>query len=398
MSRYAYGRRERGDNYDYVHFVPAWQRMGHEVEVFDSGDRSRFPDFAALNLALVETVAAVRPDVLFCVLMHYEIWSETLDLIRDQTPAYVINWGTDDSWKFEQASRFFARHVDLHVTTDRTAADKAASLGLRNVLLSQWAASEADLAEPLPSSRCRYDVSFIGSQYGYRGEWIGFLRAAGLSVSCFGHGSEHGVVSASDIPTIHRMSRISLNFSGAGQLGAGGAGARQIKARVFEVPGAGGFLLTETTPGLDDYYVPGEQAAVFDSPEDLVAKCRYYLEQPALRDAIALRGHQRTVAQHTYNSRFRQVLQYLSALEDTRPTQPWRLSADALAGAVRRHRRTSWLVWLRWCLVTPLTLMFGRQRGPRAARRFLFECSWRLVGARTYSARGLAGRLFYAES
>jgi len=34
----------------------------------------------------------------------------------------------------------------------------------------------------------------------------------------------------------------------------------------------------------------------------------------------------------------------------------------------------------------------------RAARRLLFEISWRLGGRRTYSAAGLPGRLFYRES
>jgi spore maturation protein CgeB len=43
-------------------------------------------------------------------------------------------------------------------------------------------------------------------------------------------------------------------------------------------------------------------------------------------------------------------------------------------------------------------LVFGTQRGPRAARRLLFELPWRTVGARTYRASGLVGRLFYRES
>ena len=44
------------------------------------------------------------------------------------------------------------------------------------------------------------------------------------------------------IPEIMRQSVISLNFSNSRQ-------GRQIKARTFEVPGAGGFLMTETAPG-----------------------------------------------------------------------------------------------------------------------------------------------------
>jgi spore maturation protein CgeB len=398
LSRYAYGRPERGENYDYVQFLPAWRRLGHEVAFFDSGDRARYPDFAALNLALVETVAAERPDLVFCVLMHYEIWSETLDLIRAASPARVVNWGTDDSWKFLQASRFFARHVDLHVTTDRAAAARAQALGLGNVLLSQWAASAADLAEPLPAADCRHDVSFVGSLYGYRGEWIAALRAAGIKVACFGHGTEHGVVAADEIPKIHQASRIALNFAGAGQAGAGGAGGRQIKARVFEVPGAGGFLLTEAAPGLADYFVPGEEVAVFETPADLVAQCRLYLQQPDRRDAMARAGHRRTVAQHTYGHRLAAVLQRLATLDGAAAARPWRLSAEGLAAAVRRHHRPTWLDVLRPLLVTPLSWLFGPVRGPRAARRLVFEWCWRFRGARTYSAGGLAGRLFYAES
>src|SRR5437764_1571327 len=151
LSRYAYGKPERGENYDYVHFVAAFERMGHEVDFFDSGDRSLYGDFADLNIALLERVSGRRPDVVFCVLMHYEIWLETLDLIRASSPVVVVNWGTDDSWKFKQASRFFAEHIDLHVTTDRAAAEAAPLRALDNVFLSQWAASSATLAEPFPS-------------------------------------------------------------------------------------------------------------------------------------------------------------------------------------------------------------------------------------------------------
>lgn len=137
LSQYAYGRPERGENYDYVHFVPALRELGHEVEVFDSGNRSSYRDFAELNAALLDRVIAFRPEIIFCVLMHYEIWFDTLDAIRSHCPALVVNWGTDDSWKFVQASRFFAAHVDLHVTTAPAAAERATALGHRNVLLSQ---------------------------------------------------------------------------------------------------------------------------------------------------------------------------------------------------------------------------------------------------------------------
>jgi spore maturation protein CgeB len=400
LSRYAYGRPERGENYDYVHFVPAFERMGHEVGFFDSGDRSSYGDFADLNVALLENVARWQPDLIFFVLLHYEVWSETLDLIRAKSPALLVSWGTDDSWKFSQASRFFAEHVDLHVTTDRGAAEAAISQGLHNAFLSQWAASAADTAEPCPSRSCRYDVCFVGSMYGYRANWIDALRASGTTVSCFGHGTENGVINATEIPEIYRMSRISLNFSGAGQNpgGARGVDRRQLKARTFEVPGAGGFLLTEGAPGLEHCFLIGREVATFESPGELVEKVRYYLDHPIERDTIACAGHARTIAEHTYEQRISAILQRLRPLQANRSHQPWALSAEALAASVEQHRRKGVSSWLRSLLIAVFSLAFGKVRGPRAARRFAYELSWRLCGATTYAARGLPGRLFYGES
>ena len=398
LSRYAYGRPDRGENYDYVHFLPAFEGLGHEIDFFDSGDRSLYRDFADLNVALLDRVANWRPDVIFCVLMAYEIWFETLDLIRTKSPVVVVNWGTDDSWKFAQASRFFAGHVDLHVTTDRGAAEAAPSRGLHNVFLSQWATSAATAREPLASSSCRHDVSFVGSMYGYRAKWIAALRASGIKVSCFGHGTENGVVSAGEIPEIFRTSRISLNFSGAGQGTAGPGDRRQIKARTFEVPGAGGFLLTEAAPGLDRYFSISREIATFETLSQLVEKVRYYLDRPDERDAIARAGHARTMAEHTYERRISEILEKVGPLLQAKRNQAWALSAEALAPLVKRHRSKSAAEWLRAVLVAIFSLSFGKIRGPRAARRFIYELSWRLFGARTYTANGLPGRLFYAES
>lgn len=400
LSKFAYGRPERGENYDYVHFLPAFERMGHEISFFDSGDRRSYSNFAELNAALLAHVDSFRPDVIFCVLMHYEIWFETLDLIRASSPAVIVNWGTDDSWKFEQASRFFAAHVDLHVATSAAAENRAASSGLSNVMLSQWAASTGDLAEPRPAKDCRYEVSFVGNLYGYRREWIAELRDNGIDVANFGQGSKGGVVDARDIPGIYNNSLISINFSGAGNVGLGNSGSagRQIKARTFEVPGAGGFLLTETAPDLERYFSVDTEVAVFQTPAELIAKVRYFRNHPTERDRIARAGHLRTREQHTYEKRFAELLARLQPVLTERRHRAWAIQARDLGGAVAQHRTGRATKWLRKLLVAPFSLLFGKERGVRAARRFLYEMSWRMCGEGTYRARGLPGRLFYGES
>lgn len=396
LSRYAYGDPVRGENYDHAHFVPALRELGHTVEVFDSGDRETYANFAELNAALLQKIAAFRPDVIFTVLMHYEIWLETLDLVRAHTPAWIVNWGTDDSWKFPQATRYFAKHVDLHVTTDAASLDRAAALGLDNVMLSQWAASVSLLKEPLPSKDCRYDVTFVGSLYGDRRRWVDTLRAAGIDVQCFGHGSEHGVVASDDIPEIIRNSRISLNFTGSDNLVPGAGSGGQIKARTFEVPGAGGFLLTQHAAGLERYFRPGEEVAMFDTPDELVEQVRYYLAHAEARDRVAHAGHRRTAEHHTYAARFAEIFD--RAPKASASTRDWALSAADLAPCLVRHRAGAFSRFLRCALAAPLSLAFGAARGPRAARRLVYELSWRLAGEATYRAAGWPGRLFFRES
>ncbi len=188
--------------------------------------------------------------------MHYEVWTETLDLIRAHTPAAILHWGTDDSWKYMQFSRFIAPHVDLHATTYAHIAQKATRNGLHNVIATQWAADAQKLVPPMPSSQCRYDVTFVGAAYGNRKEWIEALAGRGIKLQCFGHGWEGGAVDTTRLHEIYRQSRVSLNFGDSGlQLGGGTLRrSRQIKARTFEVPGAGGLLVTETAQELDAYF------------------------------------------------------------------------------------------------------------------------------------------------
>jgi spore maturation protein CgeB len=400
FGRHAYGDPARGESYEHANLMPALSALGHEVDVFDSFDRSVHPNFAELNRALLAKVTAWKPDLLLCVLMHYEVWRETLLAVRERCGAAVLNWGTDDSWKYAQFTRYVARSVDLYATTSHEALRLAHAEGLKNVVLTQWAASDAVLAEPLPAKSCDYGVSFVGAAYGNRRRWIDQLAARGIEVQCFGHGWPNGPVDTAALRAITRRSVISLNFgdSGLQWKGALPYRSRQIKARVFEVPGAGGLLLTQPAEHLDHYYRIGQEIDVFNSADELAAKIREYLHDGPRRDAIAHAGHARTRGEHTYTRRLAPLLERAAALARTRDSAVHRYEPEEFTAMAKAHSPSTGLRLLKTLLVIPLSLVFGRVRGPRAARRLLFELSWRLAGSYTYSVRGWPGRLFYRES
>ena len=256
--------------------------------------------------------------------------------------------------------------------------------------LTQWASATADLAHPQPAAECELVASFVGSNYGDRSARIESLRRAGIAAECFGHGWPIGPVDAARLRAIVRDSRLSLNFSEAG------AGSRRkIKAWVFEVPAAGGMLLTESAPHLERYLKPGREIATFDDDTSLLSWVRRLLDNPQERDAMENAGHARVVRVHTYEVRRAGLLtEVVPAANGTLGPVDWQCFT-ALAG---RHHLGVMLRALRDVLSGLATLALGEARWTRAARRQLFEISRRLAGRHTYTAADRPWRLFYRES
>lgn len=395
FGQHAYGDSARGEGYEYVNFLPALRRLGHQVRFFESFSREPYTDFAALNRALLRMVEETSPDIVFCVLMQYEVWIETMRLIR-RSGALLVNWSTDDSWKYPMLSRLVGAEFDLFVTTYPHMVDRYRGDGIASVYLSQWAANAEALVPPIPAKDCRYPISFVGASYGHRQIMVDTLRKQGIDVACFGHGWPAGPVEAKRIQEIVRASQISLNFSEGSQVGLSGSADRQIKARVFEVPGYGGCLLTEEAPNLERFFIKGEEILSFEGGAELVRAAQSLLADPQRRDSMAQQGFDRVSREHTYDRRFADVLGELMGRVEPRVRQP--IDWPEFDTVACRHSLGLGLRVLRAMLLFFARLVWGRRRGPRAARRLAFELSWRMCGAHTYSAAGWPGRMFYKES
>ena len=382
FGEYQYGDAMRGRSLEAACFIPALEAEGHEVRLFDSWMKGRFNSHKELNSALYELVNLWRPDVLLSVVMDVEIWSETLAAIR-RLGVRAVSWGADDTWKWRQVSRFVAHDYDGMISTHAGAIAAYQEEGIRHVALSQWAAPDPSFRPPLPAASCTYQVSFIGMAYGDRRRYILALQRAGCEVSCFGHHWPGGSIAHEEIPRIMQKSIISLNFS-KGLYG----GPNQIKARVFEVPGAGGFLLTEDSPGLAQWYRLGDEIDVFSDSESLVERVRYYLSNPAIRDACTHRAYDRTRHEHTYRIRMRAVMAFAVSLPAVS------LGTDDFDQAKRNHRSSWHLSVIKWILTRCCRLIWGEERSAAIARRIAFEVSWRLSGRHTFTAQGWFGRMF----
>ena len=106
---------------------------------------------------------------------------------------------------------------------------------------------------------------------------------------------------------MYSRAKISLGFSTVGQTHLEGERIVQVRLRDFEAPMSGAFYMVEDMPELRQFYEVGREVVTYDGPEDLVDKCRYYLEHDEERERIRAAGHTRALRDHTWQRRFRDV-------------------------------------------------------------------------------------------
>jgi spore maturation protein CgeB len=279
-----------------LHFRQPLQGMFRQVIVYDYLRRRVEVGLRKVNDEIMQIVRADRPAYVVWTSFYYDIRPATFDRIRREG-AVVIGWFFDDEWRFEDYSRWWAPHLDYVVTNAPEAVPWYKSTNTRCILavpvMGSVVVPTSECASPEASEM--YEVTFVGAKdYGDRTERIEGLRREGISVRAFGDGWGQ-FLSFERMLAVFRQSRININFSRCNDPGR----RLQIKARVFEVCLAGGFLLTEYAPHIEDFFEIDREIVCFRDEKELVQKIRYYLAHEDERLAIADAGFQRAKAQYT---------------------------------------------------------------------------------------------------
>ncbi len=111
-----------------------------------------------------------------------------------------------------------------------------------------------------------------------------------------------GADSAVMMPRIFKCSKINLNMTN-----------RPIKTgiplRVFDILGAGGFVLTNYQAEIPEHFEIGKDLAVYESQIDLLDQIRYYLKHEDVRMEIAENGKKKVKEQHSYKVRLARILE-----------------------------------------------------------------------------------------
>ena len=304
----------------------AFAELGHTVAYQDYDDRPwtlkwlprsfRPADYAervlrAQNRALLDSVRRERPAMVMAV-KGFALEPATVAAIKS-LGAILAGYWIDDPLDHARSLRY-APSYDLYFTND---AGSVADYRARGIERAFHLPSSANprLLHPLGAPR-DLPIAFVGTRTDDRERLLRQLQEFPLHV--FGPGwtktgiggqiRTHAPAFGAHTNEVFNRARINLNIHT--WVGQGSA----MNLRLFEVPAAGGFLLTDWVDEIAGHYVEGEHLACYRGLDDLKAKLEHYLARPEECERIAQAGHRHFLAHHRYAVRAQRVLEEVARL------------------------------------------------------------------------------------
>lgn len=237
-----------------------------------------------------------------------QMWASTIDpemLIEIRGMGIpCINIAMDDKlpyhWKKDKKNRRngaigLASSVDITLNTTKSATDWYNYFGY-NALYWPLAGNQNVF---YPRKNKKYDVVFIGSKYGYRGELIENLIKLGIKIETFGPGWPNGPCSANESADIFGSAKIIL---GIGYIGHSKR-LVTLKQRDFDALFTGSLYITSRNPDLEKILQDKKHIIYFDNEKDLAEKIKFYLRNDNERSSIAKNALEEGLKMHTWDKR-----------------------------------------------------------------------------------------------
>ena len=252
----------------------------------------------SMNRRLDEQVTTTRPDVVWIEKGDW-VYPATLRALRGSC-GQIVHYNTDDIfgrrtwfWMHRRGLRLY----DAVLTTNRhNVVEITSRFGVRALRAGMgYDASEHRMRDRRQNPG--RDIVFIGHWEPHTESYVRALKNAGLPVRVWGHSWKK----ASD-PALRSVSPLSQNeyvatiASSALALCSLSKGNRnESTGRSFEIPAIGTCMIAERTAEHEYLYGDMSGAALFSDESELVRRARELIEDAALREGIAQRGHARLI-------------------------------------------------------------------------------------------------------
>lgn len=264
----------------------------------------------------------MKPD-LIVVMKGVSLFPSSLRTIRQMTPGSIlININYDDYLSASPGNKF--SHLDQMIPcydyffpSKKINVEELLELGARNV---QYLPLGYDPSIHYPVSISteeariyRAEVSFIGTHTWARAWLLSTITDYNLSIwgdlwtmkhldPGLALAATNRLVLGREFSKVVGSSRISLNF-----FREGNRDTHNLKT--FEIPACGGFVISQRSDELGDFFEEGKEVVTFKGAEELKDKIDYYLQHDEEREKIARGGYRRLQrGKHTIRDRVERML------------------------------------------------------------------------------------------
>ena len=297
------------------------------------------PLLGRINRDFVETVRRISPDLVF-LYRGTHITSQSLLVARRLVPECTfVGYNNDNPFASEQRRSLWRHFLSAVPAYDLVLAYRPANIvayraaGAKRVeLLRSWFVPERNHPVKLSVNEClqfETDVVFVGHyEPDQRVECLEEVVRQGFKLKLFGSGYDRNrAVRRSELlaPQLPVRAVWGEDYNRA-LCGAKVALCFLSKLnqdtytrRCFEIPATGTLLLSEYSSDLIQLFRPGKEADYFRTKDEMIAKIRGYLGNPALCRSVAAAGFQRVWRDgHDVASRMRQVLGWVAEVREQR--------------------------------------------------------------------------------
>ena len=351
--KYDYGDIDSGISLEKRYFEPAlikncndYYRFYYDVFL----DKNALKE---LQTSIKNHADKFKPDIIFFNLLRDEISFETLDYLKKRYK--TVNWFSDDHWRFDTFTKDYAPHFTYSITTYEPVIEKYN--GLETIpILASWGVDE--VRDNIDNPKYKYDVSFVGSKSKERERIIKYLKKNNINVHTFGSGWDNGRVSFEEMKKIFFESKINLNLSNSQfaiknylidkclriihsnnitdyifgllyiflprnrddkfdpkvhdvrtffRARANIKNKESLKARHFEICGAGGFQLSFPSEDLESCFDKNEVGTF--NYNKIVYDINLFIEYNEYRNDIRKRGYEKVKKNYTYDKIFKRIIE-----------------------------------------------------------------------------------------
>lgn len=294
----------------------AWTRLRHKL-VFELPDRISSSGAGYRAMAAEQTRRAIRavessqPDAVLIVrgdVLGPPFW----DLLAREHVPHV-------TWFYDEVRRMDFGEPIADAISRRGIITTYSALDAATLVSHGYSAHHLPLAydaDAEPRTRPSRDIVFIGARYGKREEYLEALQAGGIGTHAYGRTwSRHPIDrlrtwswSRPPIPAGRDLPRVEAYGVMAGALGTLNVHGDQdgFTMRTFEASGVGGLQLIDRDD-VAELYEPGKEVLVFHSPDELVDLARRAAVDTPWAQRIREAGRRRTLAEHTFDHRVREL-------------------------------------------------------------------------------------------